>query len=142
MSKPVLTKRLSDKTSADQCCVPTQTKPCLTNIPLTLETLGQDILCKENLNSAECQLERFCKCTQSLAPGDRCSPFHFVISPPYFNALYSEHISLIDFYYFDKIPQNRDKRAFLFPLERTTLQELPPWRPMQCHCRLRALYSR
>ena len=46
------------------------------------------------------------------------------------------------FYYFDEIPQKRDKKAFLFPLERTTLQELPPWRPMQCHCRLRALYSR
>ena len=41
-----------------------------------METLGQDILCKENLNSAECQLGRFCKCTQSLAPGDCCAhPF-------------------------------------------------------------------
>ena len=27
--------------------------------------------------------------------GPLCSPFHFVISPPYFNALHSEHISLI-----------------------------------------------
>ena len=147
------------------------------HLPCTLETLGQDILCKENLNSAKCQLGRFCKCTQSLAPGDRCAhPFTLslalLISTPciqnifpwssffgdkrtFLNLIwpFGQSISMLDYHiastfqflyfnYFDKCHKTEIKRAFLFPLERTTLQELPPWRPMQCHCRLRALYSR
>ena len=66
---------------------------------------------------------------------------------------FGQSISMLDYHiastfqflyfnYFDKSHKTEIKRAFLFPLERTTLQELPPWRPMQCHCRLRALYSR